>query len=253
MRLRAVWVVLFLPCIAYAANIEHTRHLELSTEDIQSMHIMCGPGFLDVFGVERADRIKVTAAVRISGITQDRLPDFLDKHVLLSLKRRNRMAVLQSEFVDQNRMQADARIDLTVEVPKTLALKIEDESGSIFIADLETSLEIEDGSGLIEIRMIRGNVSIGDDSGKIRLTDIIGNLEIRDGSGEIFIDRVRGDVRITDGSGGMTLTDIDGNLTITDGSGSIEITDVTQNVFIKEAGSGSLEIEGVKGKVITRE
>jgi hypothetical protein len=28
---------------------------------------------------------------------------------------------------------------------------------------------------------------------------------------------------------------------------------VTQNVFIEEAGSGKLEIEGVKGKVITRE
>jgi hypothetical protein len=49
----------------------------------------------------------------------------------------------------------------------------------------------------------------------------------------------------------MTIKDIDGSLTVTDGSGSIEISDVTQNVFIKEAGSGTLEIDGVKGKVTT--
>jgi hypothetical protein len=38
-----------------------------------------------------------------------------------------------------------------------------------------------------------------------------------------------------------------------DGSGSIEISDVTQNVFIKEAGSGTLDIDGVRGKVEMRE
>jgi hypothetical protein len=49
----------------------------------------------------------------------------------------------------------------------------------------------------------------------------------------------------------MTLIDIDGNLTIRDGSGGIEIINVTRNVLIKDAGSGALEIDGVKGKVTT--
>ena len=49
------------------------------------------------------------------------------------------------------------------------------------------------------------------------------------------------------------IQDIDGNVTVTDGSGSIEIYQVSKNVFIRQAGSGSLEIEGVKGSVITRE
>ena len=253
MIVKAVLVVLFLPVIAFAGSIENTQHLELSIKDIRSMHITCGPGFLDVFGVEGADRIKVTAVVRISGITRNMLQNFLDKHVLLSLKKRHRKAVLQSEFKNQNLMKAEAKIDLTVEVPKNLRVKIDDGSGSIFVTDLGTNLEIEDGSGSIEIRMSTGSVSVSDGSGKIELTDIIGNLEVKDGSGKINIDRVRGNVRVIDGSGSMTIKDIDGNLTITDGSGSIEINDVTQNVFIKEAGSGSLDIEGVRGKVTTRE
>jgi len=253
MSVRAAWVVLLIPVLAFAGSIENTQHLELSIKNIQSIHIICGPGSLDVFGVEGSDRIKVTAAVKISGITQNMLQDFFDKHVLLSLKNRNRKAVLQSEFKNEHLMKADAKIDLTVEVPKSLGVKIDDGSGSIFVTDLATNLEIADGSGSIEIRMTAGPVSISDGSGHIELTDITGNLEVKDGSGKINIGRVRGNVRIVDGSGSMTIKDIDGSLTVTDGSGSIEINDVTQNVFIKDAGSGILEIEGVKGKVTKRE
>ena len=253
MSVRAAWVVLLIPVLAFAGSIENTQHLELSIKNIQSMHIKCGPGSLDVFGVEGSDRIKVTAVVQISGITQNMLQDFLDRHVLLSLKNRNRKAILQSEFKNENLMKADAKIDLTVEVPKSLGVKIDDGSGSIFVTDLARNLKIEDGSGSIEIRMTAGPVSISDGSGHIELTDITGNLEVKDGSGKINIDRVRGNVRIVDGSGSLTIKDIDGSLTVTDGSGSIEISDVTQNVFIKDAGSGILEIEGVKGKVVKRE
>jgi DUF4097 and DUF4098 domain-containing protein YvlB len=253
MKVRAVLIVLFLPVLAFAGSIEKTQQLELPVKDIRSIQIVCGPGFLDVFGVERGDRIKVTATVKISGIRQNMLENVLDEHVLLSLKKRHGKAVLQSEFKNENRMKADGKINLTVEVPKNLDVSIDDGSGAIFVTALAGNLEIEDGSGSIEIRMMTGRVSISDGSGTVEVKDIIGNLEVKDGSGRIDIDGVTGNVRIVDGSGSMTVKDIDGNLTVTDGSGSIEISDVTQNVFIKEAGSGTLEIEGVRGKVITRE
>ena len=217
------------------------------------MHIICGPGSLDVFGTERIDRIKVTATAKINGITQSMLQEFLDKHVLLSLKKRNRKAILQSEFKNTNLMKADAKINLTVEIPKSISVKIDDGSGSIFVTGIATDLKIVDGSGSVEIRMTAGPVSISDGSGKIELTDITGNLEVKDGSGMINIGRVKGNVYIVDGSGSMTIKDIDGNLTVADGSGSIEINDITQNVYIEEAGSGILDIDGVKGKVTMRE
>lgn len=253
MRMRTVLVILFLPVLAFAGSIENTEHLELPIKGIESIHIICGPGSLDVFGVEGSDRIKVKAEVRISGINEDMLPDFLNDHLSLSLGKRLSKAVLQSEFKNVGRMKANAKIDLTVEVPKSLEVVIDDGSGSIFVTGLAENLKIRDGSGKIVIRMTAGPVSISDGSGKIELTDTTGNVDVRDGSGKINIGRVKGNVRIVDGTGPMTIRDIDGNLTVTDGSGSIEITDVTQNVFIKEAGSGALEIEGVKGKVVQRE
>ena len=253
MRMRTVLIILFLPVLAFAGSIENTEHLELPIKGIESIHIICGPGFLDVFGVEGSDRIKVKADIRISGITPQMLQDFFDDHVTLSLEKRLGKAVLQSEFKNKIRMKADAKIDLTVEVPKSLEVMIDDGSGSIFVTGLAENLKIEDGSGSIVIRMTEGPVSISDGSGKIELTDITGNIDVKDGSGKINIGRIKGNVRIVDGTGPMTIRDIDGNLTVTDGSGSIEITDVTQNVFIKEAGSGMLDIEGVKGKVVQRE
>lgn len=253
MSVRAVLIILFFPVLAFAGSIEETHRLELPIPDIRTVVIACGPGSLDVFGVEGTDTITVAATVAVSDITQDMLQDFLDRHMVLSLKKRHHRAVVQSGFINAHLMKADAKIDLTVMVPKTLGVKINDGSGSIFVTDLATSLEIEDDSGSIEIRKVTGKVSVLDGSGIIELADIIGDLEVKDGSGPIQIERVKGNVRVTDASGSITIKDIDGNLTIADGSGSIEINDVTQNVYITEAGSGILEIEGVKGKVITRE
>ena len=77
MSVRAVLVVLLLPVFAFAGSIENTQELELPVKDIQSIHIICGPGFLNVFGVESGNRIKVRSTVKISGITQDMLQEFL--------------------------------------------------------------------------------------------------------------------------------------------------------------------------------
>lgn len=251
MRAIAFCFVIWLPLAAMAGTIERSEQLELSSTDVKILQITCAAGFLEVYGVDGTDRIKVTATVNISGIPAYKLPDFLERHVLLTLNKRSHKAILESIFKDQNQMKADAKIDLTVAIPKHLRVKIDDGSGRIDVSDLDADLEIKDGSGSITIRDIQANVAIEDGSGKIQITDIRGNLDVRDGSGSIEMNQVKGDARLVDSSGQMTIKDIDGNLTIRDGSGGIEIINVTQNVLIKESGSGSLDIDGVKGKVTT--
>lgn len=253
MRAHIVCVVILLPLAVLAGTVEDAQYLELSAKDIRTLQITCGAGFLDVYGVDGYEHIKVTASIKISGIPPDSLPDFLDRHVLLSLHKRRDKAILQSVFKKQNRMSADAKIDLSVAIPKNLRVEIDDASGWMDVSDLDANLAIEDDSGSINVRDVRANVRIEDGSGKIQITDVRGNLEIKDGSGRIHVDRIKGNVHLVDGSGEMTIKDIEGNLTIRDGSGGIEINNVTRNVFIEEAGSGSLEIDGVKGKLNVRE
>lgn len=251
MRIIVFCMVILLPMAAVAGAVEHTQHLELAIADQTILQITCAAGYLEVYGVDGTDRISVIATVQINGITQDKLADFLARHVQLTLQQDGRKAVLECIFKNQKQMTADVKIDLAVAIPKDLRVQIVDGSGRIDVSDLHADLVIQDDSGSIRIRDIQGNVAVEDGSGKIDITDITGNLEIKDGSGSIQVNRIRGDVHLVDGSGPMTLIDIDGNLAIRDGSGGIEIIGVTQNVLIKDAGSGALEIDGVKGKVTT--
>ncbi len=251
MRANVFLIIMLLPLAALAEPVEHTQQLELSISGVDVIQITCEDGFLEVFGIDGSDHIKVTAAVNISGISPNKLTEFMQRHIRLSLNKKQRKAILESVFINQNRMPADAKIDLTVRVPKSLRVQIDDGSGWLDVSDLDADLDITDDSGSIKIRDIQGKVAIEDGSGKIYIDDIRGHLEVKDGSGSIQVERIRGDVRLVDGSGPMTIKDIDGNLTIRDGSGGIEIINVSRNVLIKDAGSGALDIEGVKGKVTT--
>lgn len=249
MRINVFCLAILLPLAAFAGTVEHNQHLELAISDQKVLQIMCAAGYLEVYGVDGADRINVSANIHINAITPNELADFLERHVQLTLKQDGRKAVLEGVFKNQKTMSAEAKINLTVAIPKNLRVQIDDGSGRIDVSDLDAALVIKDDSGSIRIRDIQGKVNVEDGSGKINITDIRGNLDVKDGSGSIQIDRVRGDVRLVDGSGPITLKDIDGNLAIRDGSGAIEIINVTRDVLIKEAGSGPLEIDGVKGRV----
>ena len=253
MRITALLTLILLPVIAFSETLEETRLFELSTHDIQSLKIYCGSGFLTVIGAKGIDQISATARIEVRGIKANEFQHYLQTQLQLSLKKQGKDAVLQAELKDSFQRGIEANIDLSVIVPKALNVTIEDGSGPIIVTNLSGSLQVDDNSGKIDIINTQGNLKIKDGSGGINIQDVSGSIEVQDGSGEIKIGLVKGDVTITDASGSITIQDIDGNVTVTDDSGSIEIYQVTQNVFIRQAGSGSLEIEGVKGKVTTRE
>lgn len=253
MRTAALLLMILLPAVAFSGALEETRRLELSAKDIQTLKIYCGSGFLTVIGANGIDRISATVQIEVRDIAADEFQKYLQNQLQLSLKKLGNNAILQAETQDTIQRAIEATIDLTVIVPNAFNVTIEDGSGPIIVTNLCGALQVNDDSGKIDIIHTQGDLKIKDGSGGIEIQDVHGNVEVQDGSGEIKIGLIKGNVSITDGSGSITIQDIDGNVTVTDGSGSIEIYQVTQNVFIRQAGSGSLEIEGVKGKVITRE
>ncbi len=253
MRIQAAFIMIFLPVIALAGTLDETRHLELSAESIQTLKIQCGSGFLTIIGVKGIDRIKATAQIEVKGVPENEFQKYLEKQLLLSLEKRGRDAVLQADIRKSFLRKIEATINLTVKLPRTLAVTIDDGSGAIMVTNLAGGLQLDDDSGSIDIVNLAGKLKIADGSGRIVIEDVRGDVEVQDGSGHININLVKGNVSITDGSGSIVVQDIDGSVTITDGSGSIEIQEVTQDVFINAAGSGAVEIEGVKGKVTTRE
>jgi hypothetical protein len=216
-----------------AFSAQEVKTLGLAAQGIDKLGIDCGAGFLKVRGVEALNSIEVKAEIYVGGIADKKMKEFLEDHVKLTLEKKGSSALLVSR-VDNRPFSffREARIDLTVNVPKKMDMRI------------------DDGSGSIDVEGIIGHLTIDDGSGGIRVENIQGDLEIDDGSGEIEIRDVAGNVTIHDGSGGIDVVKIGGSLTVSDGSGGIDIDRVEKDLILKETGSGGVHYRNIKGRVI---
>ena len=233
---------------------EKEFNLNLLAEGIKMFEIDCGAGYLRVKGVEGLEQIEVDAVLVTKGIDEEDLEEFKNKYVKLKLEQDGKKARLISEIksgfsVSSLFKRKEACINLDVRVPKNLDLEIDDGSGSIEVSGINGNVEVDDGSGSIEIANIKGWVKIDDGSGSTTLENIGGKVNVNDGSGTIKITGVGGDVDVDDSSGTLSIYDIKGSVVVDDGSGGIVIDGVDKDVNIKSAGSGSLTIRNVKGKV----
>jgi DUF4097 and DUF4098 domain-containing protein YvlB len=270
MRLRILLVGVVFLSATFAFSYQEVKELNLTAEGIKQLEIRCGAGSLEVVGREDLGEIQVTAEIVVKGASEKKAERFIKERMKLSLEKIGEKAVLVSKFKQPHPILFSFKekvINLTVNVPKTMPLRIDDGSGSMKIGNIKGNVVIDDGSGSMNIEDITGKVEIDDGSGSIRAEKIEGNMEIDDGSGEVEVKNVSGDVWIDDGSGSIEMRgilgsvsiidgsgsiyveDVQGDVEVSDGSGSININGVDRDVTIKRAGSGSVNIRNVKGKI----
>ncbi|UCH96191.1 MAG: hypothetical protein JSV88_04860 [Candidatus Aminicenantes bacterium] len=260
MKLQTILIVIvliiawFFTINAFSYQAEKEFNLNLQAEGIEMFEIDCGAGYLKVKGVEGLKQIEVDATLVTKGIDDDDLEEFKNKYVKLKLEQDGKKARLISEIksgfsVSSLFKRKEARINLEVRIPKNLDLEIDDGSGSIEISDVNGNVKLDDGSGSIEVANIKGWVNIEDGSGTTIVENIGGKVTVNDGSGTVKITDVEGDVDVDDSSGTVSIYNIKGSVVVDDGSGGIVIDGVDKDVYIKSAGSGSLTIRNVKGKV----
>jgi DUF4097 and DUF4098 domain-containing protein YvlB len=251
-----------------AADCSKTAHREARLElaGVSRIVLDAGAGELRVTG--RADTTVVTAEGTACAGTEARLEDLQIFHekrgdVLHVWTDRTQEPQIRIGWVEDS-----GRLDLTVELPSSLPIDIDDGSGGAVVKSVAT-LRLEDGSGDLDLADLRGDVTIEDGSGSLTLVGADGNVTIEDGSGEVVITGVKGDVTVEDGSGDVTIRQVGGAVTITedgsgeiaiigagrgvhirnDGSGSIVLRDITGDVRVDEDSSGTIETSGVTGKV----
>ncbi len=253
MKSAALLFLALLPAVSFADTYRETRTLELPIGGVHVLSVRCGAGELTLKGIEGTDIIHVLAEIESEGADKEEFQLMADKLIQLDLRREYDQALLFSNIVIPPLKNFEARIHLKIQLPINMDVRIIDGSGPIDITNIIGNLSIDDDSGAIHASNITGRTLIEDGSGDIEIEDVQGRLEIVDGSGQIVIQHVTGDVTIKDASGGIEVNDIGGSVTISDGSGSIDIYRVKKNVFIREAGSGELDIDGVQGKVTIRE
>jgi hypothetical protein len=141
-----------------------------------------------------------------------------------------------------------AYLDLSIGVPKTATLKIDDSSGDMHVSDVQ-SADIHDSSGDQTIERIAGDLEVDDSSGEIKVVDVGGGLRLKDSSGDIDVNKVQGDVQVTvDSSGDLDIRHVTGGVHIlSDSSGDIEIADVKRDVLIDDDSSGGIRVTDVGG------
>lgn len=248
-----ITILSFLFFSVIASGDDSVKILELPSHGIDMLEIECGAGFLKVTAIENLDKIEVKAEIDADIRDAKDREDFIRNRVKLSLEKRGGRAVLISDIKNSSFFRRNARIDLTVRMPRNMDLNVDDGSGFMQIRDVAGDVRIDDGSGDMELENITGKVEIDDGSGGIDMRNITGNAEVDDGSGDLEIRVINGDLYVDDGSGSMRISEISGNVVVRDGSGSIDIDGVDKDVEIKEAGSGGVHIENVKGRVTKRD
>ena len=142
-------------------------------------------------------------------------------------------------------------MDLDIEVPQDLALKVRDSSGDMLLKNTG-ALSVQDSSGDIEIAAARGPVSIQDSSGDVDIDKVDGDLTIEsDSSGDVYASGINGNVLVeNDSSGDLRFTDISQDVVVErDSSGDIRATDVGGDFRVLKDGSGSIHSSNVTGEV----
>lgn len=216
-------------------SVEEPRDASLDAAGATRLEIDAGAGSLSVTGVAGAGTVSVQGtacapdAARLAGIE-------------LVTERRGDTLFVEAVFDDDVRGQR--RLDLVIEAPASLAVAIDDGSGSIHVRNV-ASLSIDDGSGEIEANAVAGDVDVEDGSGPITLSGIGGSVRLDDGSGGIDVAEVEGDVRVDDdGSGGIEIRRVGGSVEIgADGSGGIVAREVRGDFTLHSDGSGDVDVE----------
>lgn len=250
------FIALCLVSAGALSAFETTKTLNLPAQGVLRLDITAGAGSLAVTGREGQAAIEVKAEVVAPDVRDKDMEEYIRDRVELTLEKRGDVAVLVGRIRDNNRLfhfGDNARVDLTVTVPKTMALDIDDGSGDMAVEDLAAAVRIEDGSGEIRVARVAGNVRIEDGSGDLIVERVEGNLEIDDGSGGMEISDVTGDVTIDDGSGEIIVRRVGGTVSVDDGSGGIDVKDVEKDIRLINTGSGGVKISGVKGRLIRSE
>lgn len=191
--LLTVFVCLAATPAAAATDCPHeaSREAVLDVGGADLLRIEAGAGSLRVEGQSGL------AEVRVDGTACASNEDLL-RDIQIKADRKGDTLVVVADMPDSSRWRNQhAHLDLVVAVPSSLALEVEDGSGSATYANVG-ALELQDDSGGITITQVGGSVSIDEDgSGGIEVSHVTGNLTVgRDGSGGIDFEDVGGRVRV---------------------------------------------------------
>jgi hypothetical protein len=231
---------------AHAEDCKHTaqRTANSAGPNIERVVIEAGAGDLAVRGGQGGD-------VKVDGRACASSAKLLDE-TRLEVRREGNTVYVRTLMPEMEGLMflgsQYAHMDVTVAVPKTATLKIEDSSGDMEVMDVKAAT-IADSSGDQTLERIAGDLEVSDSSGEIKIAGVGGRLRLKDSSGDVDVSEVQGDVVVeVDSSGDLDIRRVSGGVhVLNDSSGDIEIHDVRRDVLIDDDSSGGILVQDVGG------
>jgi|GEM_PF-6256844 len=244
----------------------NTYSESLPADGISIVRVNAWAGDLNVRAVEGATEVTVEAKACASD------PKILES---LDVKTRVNGDEVRVDVIHPNGITfGSGWVDLTIDLPPSLAAEISDTSGSTLIDGL-AAVEISAGSGDLKVIRTTGTTEIREkSSGAISLERLKGDLILGDlGSGDLTVRDIQGHVELDGkssgsarieglaqgldlghlGSGDLTVKGVGGDLSLTSkSSGTVVLTDISGKLEIGEVGSGDLRVKQVGGGLTLR-
>jgi hypothetical protein len=247
-----VVIAVLIPGTVRAQRADYTapRNAVVNAAGAKMIKVSAGAGFLHINGRTGISQVRVTG---VAGASSRRLLD----EIQLQAERQGDVVVVKmvipehdASFWDLFRGGSTQYLDLTIEVPTTTPLDVDDGSGELTIRGTGP-VTLSDGSGDLEVSGVTGNVRITDGSGNMTVSGVDGDVYIDDGSGDIVAHNVTGNFTVgEDGSGGIDVTGVSGTMRVENkGSGTVHVSRIGGDFIVNNKGSGSIDYDTVKGTV----
>ena len=211
--------------------MEHTRTItrEFETGAKAVLHVETRAGAVSVESHER-DLVHVEAVVHVwSDIADD--ADEAASLVERGMEQDAHRVIVRAPTLPQTEGwslwggKRGSRVDYTIRVPVTTAVRVLSRSGRVQIGRTDGRVHAESLSGRLTVSTITGDVTAVAKSGSISVDHIDGNVNIEVKSGRIDVAHVSGTVTVEARSGATDLRDIGGELKVTSHTGSLSIDD----------------------------
>ncbi|MFL6551291.1 MAG: DUF4097 family beta strand repeat-containing protein [Povalibacter sp.] len=223
---------------------EAERSANLDVSGARKIVIQTGAGDLKVRG--SSTQANVTASGRTCASSDELL-----QQSQLESRRDGDVLYLKTVLPETNGnffvFHSYARMDLSVTLPASLNVELEDSSGDVDLENVAAA-SVNDGSGDLDIRNIARDLKVADSSGDVDIDHVTGNLSVTDSSGDLHLEHIQGSVEIPiDSSGDIRISDVGSVHISSDSSGDIVVQRVKLDVRVDVDSSGDIVAEDVGG------
>jgi hypothetical protein len=168
--------------------------------------------------------------------------------------------------------------DLSIWVPKSMAIKVSSEHGqvsldgvsgthsiknahgSVAVKDVDGNLQVDNRHGPVKVTAVTGDCSIKNKYGSVEAQAVGGKMQVENAHGSVDLQKIKGTVNLSNRYGRIVCIDLEGGLTVAGKhaevrgqniGGDVEVATAYRNVALENV-LGSINVKGEHGDIAVR-